>query len=638
MKLYIAEKHSVGAAIARCLGGPASAKASFIECPQSVTVTWLSGHLLRLAEPEEYDRARWKKWALETLPCVPAPFRKLPSDRTKQLERVVELVRRAALVVHAGDPDREGQMIVDEVLEFAGYKGPVRRILPNSTTPAAIAKALAEERNNGDYVGLRQAALGRQQADWLIGFNCTRAMTVASRHGHTLSVGRVKTPTLWLVVRRCREIEAFKPRQYYELAVDIRTASGAQLTLRREETNETSRLWDRAAAEELARAVRGATATLRVTETREAEAAPLPYRLRDFQMDANREQRWTAVKALEVLQKLYGGGLLTYPRTDIGHLRDEDGPRTPMLLKAIETGGLVHDFATFASTPGVPVISKRVFDSSKVKEHHGIITTDLAARQLAADEDRIAYVMVARRFLMSLMPPRVYERTAVKAVLGGAVFAAVGQRTTSQGWRLLKPLREAESHLPRVADGEGGEVVAVRVEQKTTVAPEHYTEASLLADMSAVHKYVDDPGLKARLKETSGIGTPATQATTIADLIENGYVERHAGRLIATQLGRDLIDNVPRLLADPGYTALMEEALQHVQEGRAELAAFTRSATQLTERLVSDIRERQGRMTFTPRDDTEGSGRPATRHVRRRKGTVPHGRRASQAAGREIGS
>jgi DNA topoisomerase-3 len=183
--------------------------------------------------------------------------------------------------------------------------------------------------------------------------------------------------------------------------------------------------------------------------------------------------------------------------------------------------------------------------------------------------------------------------------------------------------------LPRVIDGESGEVVAVRVEQKTTAAPEHYTEASLLADMSAVYKYVADPALKARLKETSGIGTPATQATTIAELVLNGYVERHSGRLIATQLGRDLIDNVPRLLADPGYTALMEEALQHVQDGRAELAAFNRSAAQLTERLVTDIRERQGRMTFTPADSHGSGGGSGGRRARAGRGPAPRRRLAA---------
>jgi len=629
VKLYIAEKHSVGAAIARCLGGPAATKGAYIECPGNVIVTWLSGHLLRLAEPEEYDRARWKAWSLSTLPCIPSPFRKVPSDRSTQLGRVVDLVRRASTVVNAGDPDREGQLIVDEVLEYAGYQGPVGRILPNSTTPAAIEQALAAERDNGGFQGLHQAALGRQQADWLIGLNCTRAMTDAARDGRTLVVGRVKTPTLWLVVRRCREIETFKPRHYYELVADVRTASGVQVTLRHERQAE-NRLWDRAQAERIARDVSGASGALRVATSREAEAPPLPFRLRDFQMEANREHRWTADKALKVLQKLYSGGLLTYPRTDIGHLREEDGPRIPRLLSAIEASGLVHDFADFTSTPGVPVIGKRVFDNSKVKEHHGIITTDMAPRHLADELDRTAYVMVARRFLMALMPPRIYERTVVSTALSGAVFTTTGQRTTAAGWRVLKPLRDPECHLPRLTDGESAEVVAVRIEQKTTVAPEHYTEASLLADMSAVHKFVDDPALKARLKETSGIGTPATQARIIEELVLNGYIERHGGRLIATQLGGDLVDNVPPLLADPGYTALMEEALLHVQEGRAELAAFTRSAVQLTERLVQAIRERQGKMSFTPPDRAEQDIRPAAHVALRRKGATKQRRRADR--------
>ena len=367
MKLYIAEKQSVGAAIARALGG-SSVSGRWIDCPQANVVTWLSGHALRLAEPDEYDRERWKDWSLDTLPCVPARFVTVPDeDSLPQLQAVVRLIHRALTVVNAGDPDREGQLIVDEVIEHARFKGPVKRILPNSTTPSAIAKAIADERDNAEYPGAAVRGAGtpaRRLADRLQLHAC-----------HDDRLRRWSPDERW----PREDADAVAGGQALPGDCTVHAAAvlraggrGAHAIRSRAEPAArmpgtlSPRLWERAAAEALTEVIRAQKqARLRVIVTREQEQPPLPYRLRDFQMDSHRDHGWKATASLQVLQKLYLAGLLTYPRTDIAHLRDEEAARVPQILTAIEGSGLVN-LDPFWRTPGVPVLS-----AARVRQQQG---------------------------------------------------------------------------------------------------------------------------------------------------------------------------------------------------------------------------------------------------------------------------
>ncbi len=597
IRTYIAEKYAVAKAIAGVLPGNTTGGASqgWFEKPDGTRVTWSVGHILELCMPEDYDPSL-SRWRIDDYPVFPAEWKLKPIENTKAQFKVIQrLLKDTTVVIHAGDPDREGQLLIDEILEFCGYRGKVRRILPNDNERTAIAAALKAEQDNTKFKGLYEAGKARQRADFLVGINGTRVATQGLGDGRLISVGRVQTVVVWLVVKRDREIEQFSTKSFYEFELDVTTPRGEVITLTHAPAL-ADRIWDKKEAEHVLAAIQSQRTSLAsVTLENKRELAPLPYTLRTFQQEANKRFKWPATKSLKVLQATYLAGYTTYPRTDIPYLREGQKAEAPGILEAIGKWAKTEPaWKTFSSVDGTPVLSDRLFDTAKVKEHHGIIPSKKPFAGVDKDtkgEGDLAYELVAKRYMMALMPHREYIETRISAAFGGRPFSAKADKTTKLGWRTLEPTEDSVA-LPDLRDGEPLKLVEARLVAKKTSPPKPYTEATLLGDMSEIAKFVDNPVLKQKLKETSGIGTPATQAETIETIVSREYVYRKSAEIRSTELGRSLVDNMPEALVDPGVTALWEEALSNLEAGLITMEGFMEKIEMFTERLIDEIKTR----------------------------------------------
>ena len=573
-RLIICEKPSQAKDIAAVLGVKNRAQ-NHIETAGG-TVTWAIGHLLELAAPESYGE-RLAKWAMADLPIIPSPFRVDAKDSTKaQLKAVTSLIKKAKEVVVATDADREGEMIARELLDHVGFQGNIRRLWLSALDPESIKKALDRIRPGAETERLYHAALARSQSDWLVGMNMTRAATLSLRppgQKGVLSVGRVQTPTLALVVRRDRAIEAFKPSDYFEIVAEVRAASGPTVMLRHAPRDE-DRITSRPLAEQIAAGALGVVGPLQVSKERKSQAPPKLLALSDFQMKANASFGWSASKALEVAQSLYEKHkATTYPRTDCSFLPEEQAADVPTILRNLLA------LEAFAGTQvGAPVIRKTVFNTAKVTAHHAIIPTTVKADLGAMTPDEAkGFMLVAKSYLAALMPDYIFEQTRITMV-AGVEFGTVGSVPISLGWKALyKSDTEKTDTLPAIADGTPGTVEKTSIEAKKTEPPARYTEGTLLADMKAIAKFVTDPVKKARLKETSGIGTEATRANIIATLLAREFVVAKGKHLLSTPKGRSLIALLEKHLpplADPGETAVWEEGLEAIVAGKLTHTAF----------------------------------------------------------------
>lgn len=585
MRLFIAEKPSLGRVIAQTLGEGRGGQEfdGFIRTSRDTVVTWCFGHLLELAPPGHYDR-RWEKWAIEHLPIDIGgdSWQLLPKGSAKkQLRTIRDLLNDASLVINAGDPDREGQMLVDEVLEYFNWRGETKRILIQDTTPAGVNKALKAIRSNTEFASLFAAAKCRSRADWLVGMNLTRA--ASTRIGLTASIGRVQTPTLALIVRRDRAIENHKTAVFYTLEAHAATADDALVMLH---DDASQRISDRKVAEAIASRLKGARVDLSVTEKPVTERAPLPHTLSTFHKAGEDRHGWSAKKALEILQSLYEKQLTSYPRTGCPYLPADQAVKAVPTAHGILKAGHVPSAAPVAD---LMAPSKRVYDDSKVEEHHGLIPTGRLPGEKLTEAEQQGWLIVVEQFLKSLLPDYKAARKEVSFEFEGRVFKAAGEQplNLSQSWRVLEP-KLGTDRKPikplRIAlgDGERGpaRVGQANVKQGKTTPPKPYTEASLVADMKSIHKFIEDPRLKSVLKETVGIGTEATHAAIIETLKDRQYITTKKptrGKTIhlhSTRFGRYLIDNTPGALADPGVTAAWEEELNRIAKGKSNPEAF----------------------------------------------------------------
>ncbi len=592
MELIIAEKPSVAKAIREVLphGSP-------------YEVTHAVGHLLELAPPEHYD-PDLKRWDPSKLPIKISKWALLPIGRTKdQLETIGKLLKRASVVINAGDPDREGQLLIDEVLDYYGWKGPTKRLLVNATDAATIRKALAKMEDNTKYRPLMLSALCRQRSDWLVGMNLSRAVTKLLSREATISIGRVQTPTLAMVVRRQKEIEAFKSETFYTLEGVFALSGGRSVSLT---CAPEPRIKEEKVADAVARACVGKQTKLGVEVTKAARLAPLPFDLAEFQKQAEWLFGWSASKSLEVLQSTYEAKLTTYPRSDCRYLKEEQREDALPIARKIAGELEVNENALGLMKP-----SDRVYDNKKVTEHHGIIPTGVMPTSQTPKDMHSAWKLVALQFLASLLPNEQYEETKIKAEIsvGGKTidlleFGARAERPLNAGanWTLID-LRSAfgkpESNqpkaqvIPSIQDGEDATVAKCAYKEGKTSPPKPYTEATLIADMRAIAKYVQDPKLKSILKETSGIGTAATQAATIERLKTMGYLQTVKKNIIDTTLGREIIEAIPPEMADPGITAVWEDALGMVARGQYDPGAFMGRIDALIEQQITRIRARR---------------------------------------------
>lgn len=587
MRLYICEKPSQGRDLANVIGVQSSSR-SHIDVKGGV-VTWGYGHLLESAEPAHYD-AKYKNWSYDSLPIIPEEFAYLAKDSGKQQLAVIgKLLKEADDVVIATDPDREGEMIGREILKHYDYRGPCERLMLTALDTESIQKAIKKMLDGKDTVHLYHAALARSQADWLVGINLTRAISLKSpqRKG-AVPIGRVKTPTLAIVVRRDREIENFVSRRYYELIAEC-VSEGHSLQLKHA-PGEEERIYDVTRARDLADALVGKSAPLQVAKEKKRKGPPKLYSLSLLQREANAKYGITADRVLKIAQSLYERQkYLTYPRSDCNFLPNEQEVDIPTILANIVD--------VIPLSRGItPVIRQTTFDTKKVTAHHAIIPTKVKPNLDDLDKDeRNIYRLVAERYVANLMDDYVYEQTSIQGTFEGVLFSTKGNVTLEAGWTILGT-NTTDTVLPPVSDGSDGEIENIGVESKDTKPPAHYTDGTLIADMERVSKFVQDSELKSKLKETAGIGTEATRANIIEELKRSELLASKGKKILSTDNGRKVIAMVEKYvpeIADPGETASWEQQLESIVS-RDDRDGFCRSIAEKTAEYIDNLSSLKG--------------------------------------------
>ncbi|SEJ04709.1 DNA topoisomerase-3 [Azotobacter beijerinckii] len=569
----------------------------------NVTVTWCIGHLLETAPPDAYD-ARYKRWVLEDLPIVPEQWKMLVKPKTASQFKVVKrLLGEARELVIATDADREGEMIARELVEHCRYRGPIRRLWLSALDDASIRKALAALKPGAETFTLYHAALGRSRADWLIGMNMSRLFTLLGRQSGyqgVLPVGRVQTPTLRLVVDRDRSIADFVPVPYWAIEVQLLGADGtpfiAHWRAPEEACDEQGRClkqeWAQRAADAMRRAASARLVELKTERMR--EAPPLPFDLGTLQEVCSKKLGLGAQETLDIAQALYETHkVVTYPRSDCGYLPLSQHGEAPAILAALGRA----DPALAGLLPYLdPQRRSRAWNDAKVGAHHGIIPT-AAAKDLdrLVGKQRAVFTLIRARYLAQFLPNHEYDRTQADFDCAGHALRAVGKRIVEPGWRralpeALTPAKGREApppqDLPALCEGQDCAVAQVTLKDLWTQPPKPFTEGDLIKAMKNVAKLVDDPRLKQKLKDTTGIGTEATRAGIIQGLLERGYLIKQGKALAATPAAFGLIDAVPRPIADPGTTAIWEQALDMVQSGEMPLEEFVAKQSAWMSKLV----------------------------------------------------
>lgn len=576
-RLYISEERTIGRAIAAVLtAGGRFAQApgdGFIRCGRDV-VTWARGHLLEAAPPEDYS-ARYRTWNLDDLPIWPAEWQIKPSGKkgaSDQLRVIGTLLKSSpAEVVHVGDPDREGQLIIDEILTHFGWGGKTLRMLVQAVEPEVIRRAMSSIKDNQKYRHLSAAAECRRRADWAVGMNLSRAASLALSADPKLviSIGRVQTPTLAIVVRRDLEIEGHVLSYYYTLVATLTesTGQGPEIELSHSPPDD-QRITSERVAKELAGKAIGATGPLTVITERKREAPPRLFTLPTLQRVASARWKWGLKKTLDVASSLYLKGVLTYPRTECPYLPEEQKGYVTKTLAAI---GDVADLTQLTEIVGKnPEFRKSVYDSSRVEEHHALVPTTKRPSLLSLTEDeRNLYRLVAARYISNLLPDRVYDAFLFSFDGNGVPFRESFSKTVEPGWRRSEPLDRQEQQVPAFPTGDQVTVRRVDIKKERVKPPAHFTEGTLQAAMESAAKLVEDSALRAAMMNSPsrGLGTAATQYSIIETLKERGYVAQVGSTLRSTQLGRSVVASVPRELTDPRMTALWEQDLDGVAKG-----------------------------------------------------------------------
>jgi len=597
--LIIAEKPSVARDIAYTLG-KFNKKEGCLENDRYV-ISWAYGHITTLAEPQEYDPAL-EKWDLESLPILPAEFKLTVTER-KQFSILKKLLNRKDVfqVINACDAGREGELIFRWIYRASGSTLPVKRLWLSETTPAAIREAMRNLKNGDSYDNLYRAAESRAIADWLIGINATRAFSV--KHGGLLSIGRVQTPTLALVIQREREIRDFKPVPFWQVKAVFETETGQKyqgLGYSGSGEEITFQFKEEAAAKEYASRVKESGSVIKVQYTEKTEQPPALFNLNDLQREVNRVFGMTAAGVLEAAQNLYEKKLLTYPRTDSRHLTES---LAGTLEKRIETALKTIPFSSFPEP--LPALSKRYVDDSKVTDHHAIIPTAVPAPGDLPEAEKKVYDLVCRRFLSIFLPPAKYRVMEVTTEAGERFFSK-GRAVVDRGWREIYNFKpgdgDKEARLPDLANGQPVKTIDVEVLRKETKPPARYTDASLLSAMENAGRYVDDKELSDTLKTSGGIGTPATRAAIIERLIQVGYIKRQKKALVPAAKGEALIDLVPGVLKSPDMTAEWETGLLRIERNEIMPGEWLSGIKNLTGEVVALARKQEKSEAVTKRE------------------------------------
>lgn len=577
----------MAADIARALGGFHKDPGGFWESSKYLLANAV-GHIVTLKEPEEYDPA-WKRWSLEILPIIPQKFGlKVIPGQAKQFALLAKLLKQSPLVINACDAGREGELIFRYICQLAGYRGPVRRLWVSSLTSSAIREGFAKLSPGEDYANLANAARCRSQGDWLVGINATRAYTV--KHGELLSLGRVQTPTLAMLVAREQEIRAFLPQTFWVVSADFVSASGNYSG--RWCRGKENRVWSEEEAETIAAKVLGQPGTVKELAAKERkELPPLLWDLTSLQREANRRWGFSAARTLAAAQKLYERHkLISYPRTNSRYLTGDLVPSFPKRLQALAQAG--YGQYTDALLPVPPRLDGRVINPARVRDHHAIIPTEKRAGGLSGDEAKI-YDLVARRFLAVFYPECLWKETRVITQAAGEDFESKGKELLTPGWRQVEGVGK-EQLLPSLTPGEVVSTESVQVEKDETKPPARYTEGTLLAAMEGAGKLVEEDELREAMKE-AGLGTPATRAGIIERLKQVEYIEVQGKTLVPTAKGEQLITLVTmQELTSPQLTGQWEKRLSDMEMGQEDPHAFMADVQRLTRYIVAEVAASEG--------------------------------------------
>ncbi|MFC1098868.1 DNA topoisomerase III [Pasteurella multocida] len=617
MRLFIAEKPSLARAIADVLPKPHQRGDGFIKCGADDYVTWCVGHLLEQAEPDAYD-PKFKQWRLEHLPIIPEKWQLIPrKDVHKQLKIVEKLIHQADILINAGDPDREGQLLVDEVFSYANLSvdklNQIQRCLISDLNPSAVEKAVNKLQSNRNFIPLATSALARARADWLYGINMTRAYTLRGRQAGyqgVLSVGRVQTPVLGLIVRRDLEIENFKAKDFFEVFAHIQAETPEKISAlsaqEKADIPQFKALWQPSKACEDYQDEDGRVLSLGLAENvvkritqqpaevveyvdkREHESAPLPYSLSALQIDAAKRYGLSAQEVLDICQRLYETHrLITYPRSDCRYLPEEHFAERTKVFQAIS-----RHISDYQPLPDMlnPEQKNRCWNDKKVEAHHAIIPTAKNIPINLNQREWQIYHLIARQYLIQFCPDAEYRKSKITLNIAGGTFIAQARNLQVAGWKQLLGKEDSDEQqeplLPVVKKGqilfcEKGEIVS-----KKTQPPKPFTDATLLSAMTGIARFVQDKELKKILRETDGLGTEATRAGIIELLFKRGFLYKKGRNIHSTETGRILIQALPDVATQPDMTAHWESQLTSISQKEMSYQQFMSTLTNFLPELM----------------------------------------------------
>lgn len=612
MQLFIAEKPSLARAIADVLPKPHQRGEGFIKCGEHHYVTWCIGHLLEQAEPDAYNPI-FKQWRLEHLPIVPEQWQLVAKKNTaKQLKIVTQLIQQADEIINAGDPDREGQLLIDEIFSYiklsSEKRRQIKRCLISDLNPTAVQKAIEKLQPNQNFVPLATSALARARADWLYGINMTRAFTIRGRqagYDGVLSVGRVQTPVLGLIVRRDLDIEHFQPKDFFEVVAHIQsgqkspekttalfTALWQPSKACEDYQDEEGRILSRPLAENVVKRITGQPAEVTdYSDKREKETAPLPYSLSALQIDAAKRFGLSAQEVLDTCQRLYETHkLITYPRSDCRYLPQEHFAGRKAVLQAISS-----HVSEYQQLPEVINIEQknRCWNDKKVEAHHAIVPTANRKKISLNLREMQIYQLIARQYLLQFCPDAEYRKSRIVLIIAGGTFIAQARNLQLAGWKQLLGKEDqdeqADPPLPEVKKGdilycEKGEIIS-----KKTQPPKPFTDATLLSAMTGIARFVENKELKKILRETDGLGTEATRAGIIELLFKRGFLYKKGRNIHSTEAGRVLIQALPEIATQPDMTAHWESLLTSISQKQASYQDFMQMLLGMLPNLINYV-------------------------------------------------
>lgn len=611
-RLIIAEKPAMGKEIAKALKGPYANGQGYIKTAEGI-VTWCVGHIMRSLNPDEYME-EWKAWNMNMLPMIPSEW-KITVDKTKsaQFKVIKELLKECDEVVNAGDPGREGQLIIDEVLDYLKNKKPVKRVLLYALDPKSVREAFDNLRPNKEFYSLYQAGVCRGYADWLMGMNASRAYTLkAQQTGYrgVLSVGRVQSPTLAIVVKRDLEIENFVPKDYFTITAEFDKSGSAfkanwkpifDENDRPAYLDEESRLISKEKAQEIVSKISGKTGSIKSYEEKEGkEQAPLPFNLSKLQIYASAKWGMSAKTVLDTCQSLYEEHKVqSYPRTDCQYLPENLFDHASDVLQTIASG--MPDLANAAENANTKLKSP-AWNDKKLSEHYGLIPTGNKINFSALNEnEKKIFTAVCKAYIAQFYPACEYKTATVEVLCEEELFRASGKTITKAGWKeVYETAKEddeqedsdnEEQIFPNLAQGDKVNCANVDLKDKKTTPPPRYTEGSLIKAMTNVHQLVDDPEMKKKLKEKKGIGQEATRTQIIENLLKRQLIVNKGKQVISSDAGRALVKALPQKVIDPALTAAWEDLLDKIAEGALSDTEFIEKQNKWVKMLVDEAKK-----------------------------------------------